>query len=212
MEDRIVYVGFSKHKSLWAVMSFLIRWWEEPRSWNPRTWFDLFFASHVYLIFPATKRRKFYMVSEAAGSSVRYMSQMNFEGHAEILKVYEFRFPKETYDKIRTYSEQYAGNPYALWENVGIVLGRFLRRKVNMFSGGEKYQKCSELVLRNAVLRLPEMDFVKVRGIVHDHTGYDILDDIDSIGVRDTYLILEALEAKGVIKELPSFTPLLIVS
>jgi hypothetical protein len=202
---RTVYVGFSKHRHAWAVMSFLIRWWENPKTWNPLTWFSLFSASHVFLIFPANSRRPFYMVSEAAGSSVRYMSQQNFEGHASITRVYQMRFAKPTYDKIKTYSEQYAGTPYALFENIGIVISRILGRSTNIFAGGEDRQKCSELVLRNAILRLPDMTFEKLIDSVKEECGYTLIPDLDSIGVRDVEVILDSLVRRGIIKEVSRY-------
>lgn len=212
-EERIVYVGFSKHKHVWAVMSFLIRWWEFPKTWNPLTWFQIFFASHVFLIFPATKRRPFYMVSEAAGSSVRYMSQFNFEGHAVISRVYQLEFDKPTYDKMKTYSEQYAGNPYALLENAGIVISKIFRCKLNPFSDGdgEKSQKCSELVLRNAILRLPEVNMAYLRSIVKEDLGIELYDDINLIGVKDCHDILQSLAKRNVVKEIPQYAPLKII-
>ena len=202
---RTVYVGFSKHRHAWALMSFLIRWWEAPKTRNPLTWFRLFSASHVFLIFPANTRRPFYMVSEAAGSSVRYMSQSNFEGHAEITRVYELRFPKVVYDKIKTYSEQYAGSPYALIENAGIVISRILGRSHNIFASGENRQKCSELVLRNAILRLPDMTFEKLIDSVQGECGYRLVPDLDSIGVRDVEVILDSLVRRGIIDEVSRY-------
>lgn len=202
-EQRVVYVGLSRHHKWWAIGSFLIRWWEHPKNWNPASWFGLFHSSHVFMIFPANKRRDFYMVSEAAGSSVRFMSEMNFVKHAKITKLYELRFPKSVYDKMKTYSEQYAGNQYATWENIGIVIAKILKKAVNPFDDGDRSQKCSELVFRNCLIRIPGMTFEELRRITFDARAVQLPTDIDLLGVRDTFETLECLVDAGKASRLP---------
>ena len=210
-EQRLVYVGLSRHKHWWAIGSLLIRWWEQPKSWNPFTWFRLFHSSHVFMIFPANRRRDFYMVSEAAGSQTRFMSQMNFEKHATITKIYELKFPKEVYDKMKTYSEQHAGTEYATWENLGIVIAKILKKAINPFAEKEGALKCSELVFRNCLIRLPGLTFEEIRRITFDERAVLLPADLDLLGVRDTFETLECLADAGKVSRVPMYWPLRIV-
>lgn len=201
---RPLYVGFSTPHDRSKIGATIIRWFEAENRvwWNPKSWVDFFFASHIFNIFPHDNRRPFYMVSEAAGSQVRFMSQMNFEKHAEVLALYKFEFDEIVFDEILTYSEAKAGTPYAFLENLGIAVVRvwgFLtgRRMANPWAKGDRAQKCSELVWRNVVARLPGVTLKGLSVSIYNETGEMLPADVDLLGVRDMFHILEFLADKN---------------
>lgn len=205
MEARKLYVGLSKSKPV-KIGSVLIRWAESPKKLSdPRTWFSLYHSSHVFILFPKKPNRPFFMVQEAAGAMIRWMSQFNFLDHAEFTKLYELDLTKPVYDEIKTYGEQFAGTPYAFMENLGIVWVRlcnlFGKKVKNPFPHGEKAQKCSELVCRNVILRITGMNIQTLSYVVNFERGHSMPEDLDLVGVRDMEEALEMLVDRGIIKK-----------
>lgn len=203
MGKRILYVGLSRPKTF-KIGSVLIRWAESPKElFNPQSWFALFNSSHVFSLFPAHPRRPFYLVNEAAGTMVRWISQPHFEDHAAILNLYRFEFDEATYRLIRTYGELHAGAPYAFAENIGIAFVRVVKlitgkTIANPFGAGEGIQKCSELIIRNIVSRVAALP--QLRTDLFNERGHVLPSDIEVIGVRDIYEVLEYL-ADGLVCE-----------
>lgn len=203
-EKRILFVGFSRPKNKWKIGAAIIRWFESEYRviWDPRSWFSFFFASHVFKVYPANPYRDFFMVNEAVGHEVRYVSQQNFEPYVEIMALYKFEFSKEVYSEIKNYSEKFAGTPYAFWENIGLGLARILESLVgvrikNPFARGDAAQKCSELIVRNIILRLESYTWTGLLAALSIKKGIYIPKDIDLIGVRDIFHLLEFLAEVG---------------
>lgn len=210
MERRTLYVGLSKPCKV-KIFSILIRWAESPKKlFRPATWFKLYHSSHVFTLYPAKPSRPFFMVQEAAGVQVRFMSQENFLRHSQFTKLYEFNLSKPLYDDIKTYGERFAGTPYALMENVGIALVRLLKifgiLIANPFSVGEDAQKCSEIVARNIILRMLDCNIQTLSSVLAEERGVDIPDCLDTVGVRDIEEALEMLADWGVIERKESLT------
>lgn len=205
MEARKLYVGLSKSNPA-KIGSVLIRWAESPKKLSdPRTWFSLYHSSHTFILFPKKPNRRFFMVQESAGPGVRWMSQFYFLEHARIIKLYEFTLDKPVYDDVKTYGEQFAGAPYAFMENLGIVCVRLCAmvgiKIKNPFPGGEALQKCSELVIRNVILRVTGMNAATLSHVVGFERGHIMPTDLDLMGVRDTEEALEMLVERGIVKE-----------
>lgn len=207
MEKRILYGGLSKPKSKWKMMATLIRWSEVYHSFKkPSGWFDLFFASHVFTVYPAYSKRNFYMVNHAAGAMIHWLSQPNFEKINEVVSLYRFTLDEAVYRKIRNSAEFQSGDPYAFSENFGIVYARFMlwafEKKVkNPFGNGGRTQKCSELFLRHVILDL--VDWETLKSGLEAERGYELWQDIDLIGVRDMYEVFEWLSSKGYCYKVP---------
>lgn len=207
MQKRALFVGFSRAKSKWKIGSILIRWAEAPRSlFSVTSWLSLYRASHVFAVFPKTPGRPFYMVNEAAGTELRFVSQPNFEDHALVTDLYRFEFSDEVYRAIKLYGALHAGSPYAFFENVGIVWVRLVQAFTNKtipnpFGVGERAQKCSEFVVRNIVERVMPLKTLSVE--VFNDVGYELPADIENIGVRDISVILDYLVRKGLCVQVP---------
>lgn len=205
MEVRKLYVGLSKSNPA-KIGSVLIRWAESPKKLSdPRSWFSLYHSSHVFILFPKKPNRTFFMVQESAGPGIRWQSQFYFLDHARINKLYEFTLEKSVYDDVKAYGEQYAGAPYAFMENAGIAITRlfgiFGIKIKNPFPGGEALQKCSELVIRNVILRVLGMNPETLAYVVSFERGHIMPTDLDLMGVRDTEEALQMLCARGIVKE-----------
>jgi len=203
--DKKFFIGFSRARSPLKIFSTLIRWAEYPkRIYNPLTWFRLYDASHCFTLYPKTDKRPFFMVNEAAGSSVRFMSQKHFLDHSLILKLYAVELPEDLYEAMKTEGEEWAGAPYALFENVGIVLVRiahFFGFNIrNPFGQGKAALKCSEMILINTILRIPGVNEGLLRSFVRVDFRKELPKDLDTFGVRDLCLICEALNRRGFIK------------
>lgn len=200
-----LYVGLSAPDDKKKLGSILIRWAEQPKSLDPRSWFKLWFASHTFIVFPAHRYRPFYLVNEAAGTSVRWISQPHFEAHAEIVRLYRFKFSRLQYKALKLYGELHSGAPYSFMENVGIGVVRLVklftgRTIANPFGSGEGAQKCSELVVRNVVLRFlkeKDLDMKDLSVAVWNERGYALGTDLDTIGVLDIFEILEFMADQG---------------
>jgi len=213
-EKRILFVGLSSPHDKKKIGSLIIRWAEATHNWNPKTWFQLFFASHVFVIYPAHPKRPFYLVNEAAGTMIRWISEPFFKDHAEILRLYKFEFNEEDYREVKNYGSLQSGAPYALGENLGIAWVRlcfwFNVRVKNPFVSGEAAQKCSELALRNVVLKkLSERKFGMGKLVeVLREKNFEFPPDIDTVGVRDIYEALEWMSDEGLCERVPKETEL----
>lgn len=197
MGKRILYVGLSRSKSRWKIGSFLIRFVETPRSlFNPQSWAALYHSSHAFIVYPAHSNRPFYLVNEAAGAMVRFVSQPHFDDHAQITRLYKFEFDRAVYKRIQTYGELHLGAPYAFLENAGIVLVRLAklfggRQILNPFGVGDRAQKCTELVVRNVLSHVVALDELPLALL--QERGHVLPEDVELIGVRDIEEILEYL-------------------
>jgi hypothetical protein len=139
------------------------------------------------------------------------MSQPHFEDHAAILKLYKFNFELLEYKALKLYGELHSGAPYSFLENLGIAWVRlvqlFTGRTVrNPFGIGEGAQKCSELVMRNVILRFLrsyDIDLDALSLLIYAKEGYHLTLDVDTIGVRDIFIVLEYMADEGLIEKVP---------
>lgn len=200
---RSIYVGLSKPKDPKKIGSALIRFSEIPKSvLNPKTWFHVYKASHVFLAYPAHGWRPFYLVNEATGSGVRWVSEPFFADHTCIVELYLFELPIEHYRAVKNYGSMMSGAPYPWLENLGIGLQRlakwFLRKDIiNPFDNNARAIKCSELFFRAFFNHRTDLDFMKIKEDLWNLKGEYISGDIDSLGVRDTELVLDWLCEQG---------------
>lgn len=198
-----IYVGLSRPKSPRKIGSALIRFSEIPKSiLEPSTWFQIYKASHVFLAYPAHPWRGFFLVNEAKGGGVTWTSEPFFLNHTHIVELYLFELPHEHYRAIKNYGSMMSGAPYPFLENLGIGIQRlvkwFFRKDIlNPFDNNERAIKCSELFFRAFFNHRTDLDFMKVKEDLWNLKGEYISGDIDSLGVRDTELVLDWLCEQG---------------
>ncbi len=217
MNERILFVGLSAPHDKKKIGSLIIRWAEQPKELlSPSSWFKLWFASHTFIVFPAHRYRPFYLVNEAAGTMVRWIAQPHFEDHAEVVRLYKFKFDRLEYKALKLYGELHSGAPYSFMENVGIAWVRLVKLLTgktvrNPFGSGEGAQKCSELVMRNVILRFLQpknIDLKALSILIWNERGYELPTDIDTIGVLDIYEVLELMADAGFCERVPADDPM----
>lgn len=192
---KTLYVGLSRAKAPWKIGSLAIRWFENPRTWNPITWLGLYKASHVFIAYPSHPDRPFYLVNEAAGHNLRWFAEPYFGG--KIVRLYRFDLDDDVYRAIKNYGSLHSGAPYALLENVGILIAKLFGLKKNPFGSGEAEQKCSEFVLRSVLGKLKTIDAADIwAGVLFDF-AYKLPADFDLFGVRDAETVLQWLANHG---------------
>lgn len=208
-----IYVGLSRPISKLKVGSHLIRFFEAPKSaWEPETWFDLYKASHVFLAYPAHPKRGFFMVNEAVTSGLRWTSESFFLAHADIVDLWVFDLPEHIYRGIKNYGDLMSGGPYPFKENLGIGVQKLVRwftgqHIANPWDDNERSIKCSELFFRAILNHLIELDYMKIKEDLWNEQGEWISADNDSLGVRDTELVLNWLLKKGYCKKARAIEP-----
>lgn len=213
MKPYVLYAGLSKANPAWKPACVLIRWAEATKTLNPLSWLRLFPASHVFTVFPSHAFRPFYLVNEAAGTMVRWVSEPNFKKHSEITHLYKFTIPSGAFFRIKLYGELAAGLPYALAENIGIIVVRLARalgiRIKNPFGTGYRAQKCSELVMRSVMKEFlhyafgPDFEVKHLAVALKRDQGYTLPVDVDVLGVADLYEIFEWLAEGGYVERMP---------
>jgi len=198
-----IYVGTSRPKSKLKVGALLIRFSEPPKSiLEPENWFALYKSSHVFLAYPAHPQRGFFMVNEAVTSGVRWVSEPHFINHVDIQDLWVFDLPEHVYRAVKNYGDLMSGAPYPFLENLGIGIQRVVKwifRKdiLNPFDDNERAIKCSELFFRALFNHKLELDICKIKEDLWNLKGEYISADIDSLGVRDTELVLNWLVENG---------------
>lgn len=201
-----IYVGLSRPKNPLKIGAGLIRFSEMPKSiLEPQTWFTVYGSSHVFLAYPAHSKRPFFKVNEAVGSGVRWVAEGFFVDHVSIQKLYCFELPEYIYRTVKNYGDLMSGAPYPMLENIGIAIQRVVKwlfRKdiANPFDNNERAIKCSELFFRALFNHEPGLDILKVKEDLWNLKGEYLSGDIDSLGVRDTELVLDWLSEKGYCK------------
>lgn len=142
---------------------------------------------------------------------IRWVSEPHFKRHSEITHLYKFNLPKDAFLRIKGFGELYAGAPYAMWENLGIMVVRLFKlfgmRIRNPFGKGAKAQKCSELVMRTVMLEFftetfgPDFNLKMLQMNVTNDRGYALPDDLDLFGVTDVFEVFEWLKEGGYIEK-----------
>jgi hypothetical protein len=152
------------------------------------------------------------MVNEAVGSGVRWVSEGFFCDHAAIQGLYVFEMPENVYRAVKNYGDLMSGAPYPLLENVGMGIQRvvkWLARKdiANPFDNNASAIKCSELFFRALFNNEESLSLVKVKEDLLNEKGEYISADEDSLGVRDSELVLEWLVERGYCKRVSAIEP-----
>lgn len=208
-----IYVGTSRPKSKLKIGALLIRFSEPPKSiLEPESWFALYKSSHVFLAYPAHPQRGFFMVNEAVTSGVRWVSEPHFTNHVDIQDLWVFDLPEHVYRAVKNYGDLMSGAPYPFLENLGIGIQRvvkwiFREDILNPFDDNERAIKCSELFFRALFNHKPELDILKIKEDLWNEAGEYISADIDSLGVRDTELVLDWLAKHGYCKRAADIEP-----
>lgn len=126
-------VGFSKPRNrTFPIGSYLIRFYERSE------------YSHVYLrvYIPEVKK---YVIYEAVGHGIRFISQDQWEKTAESVR--EFTVPISENQNRALVAECFnnCGKLYGFWQNIGIFIAEIFNLNHNPFT---KYRNCSEEVAK----------------------------------------------------------------
>lgn len=162
MEKETIYIGFSKARGRFPILSWLIRAIEGTK------------YSHTYLRIPsAWLQRNFYF--QASSVMVNFMGAKYFDEHAEVVEEFPIRVSPETKKKIWQYCIDNAGKPYSVKQlpGIGIVLlGKALGKDwKNPFSDGRSMVVCVEAIA----------------DLMEETLGTDIKEDLDSIGLKELH-------------------------
>lgn len=143
---RTVQIVFSKSKLALPIGSWLIRLW----TWKP--------YSHVAKHTIINSEHMFYQSND---SKVNYEHRDVFLKKHEIVKAYKIKVPTNLADSVDRGCLRNAGKPYALFQNLGIVLvdiARLLGIKIS--NPWKQGQNCSELLYSRVLSKLyPDLDY-----------------------------------------------------
>lgn len=151
----IVFVGFSTNKSKFALLSILIRWYEQTK------------YSHTYLRF-YDEESKQYLIAEAGQGEVHLETQNNWTKQNKMIDEQRFDISQEDFTNMRSFVLDKLQVKYSMMQNIGIVLYDLFG--VKLFMNGVNGFNCSELVKRALPVLFKSndnkpMDFVKPSGI-----------------------------------------------
>lgn len=168
MEKETIYIGFSKARGKFPILSWLIRGIEGTP------------YSHVYLRIPsAWFERDIYF--QASSVMVNFMGQKYFDEHAEVVKEFPIQISPEVKKKIWQYCIDNAGKPYSIKQlpGIGIIrLGKVLGKTwKNPFSDGRSMVVCVEVIA----------------DLMIETLGAQIKEDLDSIGLKEIYPHVEEI-------------------
>lgn len=130
-------IGFSKARSKWAVISWLIRKVEGSA------------YSHVYVKFHSDSLERD-LVYQASKTMVNFMGTEVFNEEAETVETYTLDLSDEAYKHILQYAIDNAGKPYGVKALLGMglvkLMGLFGKKIKNPFKDGSSAYVCLELV------------------------------------------------------------------
>lgn len=166
---RKLFVGFSKAKSKWAIVSKLIMWAQGTP------------FSHVYIRFDSEFIERTF-IYQASGSKVNFENLQSFQQHAMVVKEFELAVTPEVYKKILQFAIDNVGKPYSLKQLIGMawvcLKAKFGMKVQNPFKDRADAFVCSEIGAE--VLAL---------------AGKEVPEDKDSIGPKEVFSILEEQQA-----------------
>lgn len=162
MKKELIYIGFSKARGTFPILSWLIRLIEQTP------------YSHVYLRIPSTwLQTDTYF--QASGLMVNFMGPDVFAKNAQVVEEFPIWITPETKKKIWQFAIRNAGKPYSIKQlpGIGIIkLGRlFGQNWNNPFKDGRASYICVELIAE----------------LLIEYLGASITKDLDSIGFKETY-------------------------
>lgn len=166
---KTIRIGFSRSTKKFPLFSWLVQLYQ---GFTP--------YSHVYIRLESTPHFPSDKILHAAEGQVSHYSLTSFLKRNKIVKEFKIKVTLKEYDYIKKYLfHELAGEPYSIWQNIGIALVSFLHlfniRIKNPFSKG---WNCSEYVA--TVLKSTNPDLVK--GI-----------DPNTVTPKDLYKILERM-------------------
>lgn len=166
---RKLYIGFSKAKSNWAVLSKLIRWAQGTP------------FSHVYVRFDSESLHRTF-IYQASGSKVNFENIALFNSHSIVVKEFELDVSEETYTRVLQFAIDNVGKPYSVKQLIGMAWG-CLKQKLgfsveNPFKDRTDAFVCSEI----------GADVLEI-------AGKQVPEDKDSLGPKEVYKLLEEQSA-----------------
>ena len=101
------------------------------------------------------------MYYQANEGKVNYEEERVFSKKHEIVKEYTIQIPEDEYLKISKACVKEAGQPYGVWQNIGIVLVKVMNMLgKNMENPWKQGKNCSELIYTEVLKSLfPELDY-----------------------------------------------------
>lgn len=157
-----IRIGFSRPKnSKFAFFSWAIRAVDKTP------------YSHVYVRW-FSKTAETWVTYEAAGHSVRFLSNKLFEKNLDVVKEFEIKLSEECWPKLLRFCLDNASVSYGKKQILGIALAKAFRLKQNPFKDEEDTMVCSELV-----------------GRVLEHMGITFDKPLDLLDPKDIFNKLE---------------------
>lgn len=157
-----IIIGFSRPKNK-AIPFF---------SWAIRA-IDKTQYSHVYLRW-FSPTAETWVTYEAAGHSVRFLSNKLFEKNLDVVREFEIEVSQECWPKLLRFCLDNASVPYGIKQILGIGIAKLFKLKQNPFKDESDTMVCSELV-----------------GRVLEHMGIVFDKPLDLLDPKDIYLKLE---------------------
>lgn len=145
---RTLYIGFSKSKKKFPILSWLIRWYLKRE------------YSHTYMEIDHKRLFGVNTIYHSAGKvGVTYFSKPVFLEKNKEVALYEWSLPDTLYREIRTETHKELGKSYGTMQNIGIALvdlyiELFKRKVKNPFRKGSN---CSEAIFRALLKQFPEL-------------------------------------------------------
>lgn len=163
-----ITIGFSKPRSKWTILSWIIRKIEKVP------------FSHVYVKFRSDSLDRD-IIYQASGTSVNFVGSPRFHESSMTVEEYTFEVSDVIYRSIIQYAIDNAGKPYGKRELIGMGLVRaaalFGKNIKNPFRDGESSYICVELA---GVL-------LWTAGLIKDAT------ELESIGLSGFYQLMKDL-------------------
>lgn len=161
---RTLYLGFSRAKSKWSIVSKLIMWAQA----SP--------FSHVYVRFDSDFLERTF-IYQASGSKVNFENINSFNNHSVIIKEFELNLEQEVYKKVLQFAIDNVGKPYSLKQLFSMAWTAFLSRlgfkNKDPFKDTTSAFVCSE-----------------IGAYVLELSGKDMPEDKDSVGPKELYELL----------------------
>lgn len=156
-------IGFSKPKNkTFPIFSWLIRAIDRTE------------YSHVYLRWYSTTAQT-WVTYEAAGHSVRFLSNKLFEKYVDPVMEFEIDISEECWPKVLRFCLDNSSIPYGVKQIAGIALAKLFKLKENPFKDNDDTMVCSELVGR--VLESLGMKFDKSLDLLDPKDIYKKLEE-----------------------------------
>jgi hypothetical protein len=166
-----LYIGFSKAKSKYAVVSKIIQKVQNTP------------FSHVYIRLQSDSLERTF-IYQASGSKVNFENMDSFNSHSTVVNEFEIEASDEVYKKVMQFAIDTVGKPYSLKQLIGMavltVLRKFNKTAKNPYRDRKDAFICSE-----------------IGAYVLEQSGIEVNLDKDSIGPKEIFEILQYSESNG---------------